>query len=508
MALKLYNTKSREKEVFQTVDGSNTVRMYSCGPTVYDYAHIGNFSMYIFTDLLRRYLENGPTKYSVKHVMNITNVGHLKVDNDENYDLNAGEDKFEVASRKTNLDPWEISKKYTAAFLDDMKKLNIKNPAENGGVIPLATDNIFYMQEIIKKLIDNGYAYVSDQENVYFDVSKFANYGKFSGKTLADLEAGKGGRINVEELLKDKRNIFDFSLWITDESHIMKWAFPDVITSGKMGYPGWHIECSAMSMRFLIDVFNSDVPDFDSFKTLDIHTGGEDHIFPHHEDEIAQSEGATGKDFSNFWLHRRHVLVNGEKMSKSKGNFYTISELEDGKLGGIKFNALDFRMWVLSGHYRTQMNFTLDGMIQAKKNREKIENFYNTLDEKDYDKNDHYVSNKQYINEYRNTFYEALDDDLNTPKALSVIFEIINNFESFEKSEIKSFFDEFNSFFAIIDNNKKEAIIPDEVKDLAEKRFQAKLNKDYATADSLRDELKNLGYEVKDGKDSYEIIKL
>lgn len=499
MYLQLYNTKSRKKEEFKTVDDSNTVRIYSCGPTVYDYAHIGNFSMYIFTDLLRRYLENGPQKFLVKHVMNITDVGHLKVDDDENYDLAAGEDKFEIASRKANLDPWEISKKYTAVFLEDMKKLNILNPSENNGFMPLATDNIRQMQDIIKKLIDNGYAYISDQENVYFDVSKFPNYGKFSGKTLEDLEAGKGGRIDVEELLKDKKNIFDFSLWITDESHIMKWNFPSVIKSGKMGYPGWHIECSAMSMRYLTDIFNSNNPDFSKFKTLDIHTGGEDHIFPHHEDEIAQSEGATGIEFSNFWLHRKHILVNGQKMSKSKGNFYTISDLENGKLGGIKFNALDFRMWVLLGHYRTQRDFTLETMQEAKTIREKIEKILNN--KKPYTST-LLDTNKSY-NNYRDEFYNALNDDLNTSKAISILFEMENNLDCIDKN----FLNEFNSIFAIIDTNKKNEQISEEIKNIAKERWQAKINKDFAKSDELRNKLSELGYEMKDGKDNYEIMK-
>jgi len=500
MSLQFYNTKTRSKEIFKTIDGSNTVRIYSCGPTVYDFAHIGNFSMYVFTDLLRRYLEI--SGYKVNHVMNITDVGHLKVDNDENYDFAAGEDKFEIASRKTNIDPWEISKKYTQAFLEDMKKLNILNPEENGGKMPLATDNIREMQSIIKQLIDNGYAYVSDQENVYFDVSKFKNYGKFSGKTLEDLEAGKGGRIDVEELLKDKKNIFDFSLWITDESHIMKWDFPSVIKSGKSGYPGWHIECSAMSMRFLSEVFNSEVPDFSKFKTLDIHTGGEDHIFPHHEDEIAQSEGATGVEFASFWLHRKHILINGEKMSKSKGNFFTISDLENGKLGDIKFNALDFRMWVLLGHYRSQRDFTLETMQEARTIREKIQNFYEKI--KELKNLEIKKLEEEKLEQIINTFNNSLNDDLNTSGALTSVLNIISDNIITEKT--KDFLNEFNSIFSIIDVNKKELVIPEEVIGLADKRLEAKKNKDFELSDNLRNKIENLGFIIKDVKDGYEII--
>ena len=420
--LYLYNTKTREKEEFKTVDGSDTVRIYSCGPTVYDYAHIGNFSMYIFTDLLRKYLKF--SGYKLQHVMNITDVGHLKVENDENYDLMSSEDKMEKAAKRDNLDPWEVSKKYTEAFLADMKKLNIESPE----FITKATDHIKEMQAIIKKLIDNGFAYVTEKENVYFNVLKFKNYGKLSGKNIEDLIAGAGGRIDVEELMKDKKNISDFTLWITDESHIMKWDFPDVIKSGHQGYPGWHIECSAMSMKYLSHALDGKYLDENKFTTLDIHTGGEDHIFPHHEDEIAQSEGATGKEFSNFWLHRKHVLVDGEKMSKSKGNFYTVSDLENGKLGGIKFNPLDFRMWVLSGHYRTQMNFTLDGMKQAKTNRESMEAFYYKLkysDDSIFPK-DKKSFKEEFGYDYREAFKTALNKDLNSPAVLSIIFDLIN----------------------------------------------------------------------------------
>ncbi len=507
MSLQLYNTKSRKKEKFKTVDNSNTVRIYSCGPTVYDFAHIGNFSMYIFTDLLRRYLENGPDKFSVKHVMNITDVGHLKVDDDENYDFAASEDKFEIASRKANLNPWEISKKYTQVFLDDMKKLNILNPSENNGFMPLATDNIREMQAIILKLIKNGYAYISNQENIYFDVSKFPKYGEFSGKTLKDLEAGKGGRIDVEELLKDKKNIFDFSLWITDESHIMKWDFPSAIKSGKFGYPGWHIECSAMSMRFLSDVFNYKIPDFSKFKTLDIHTGGEDHIFPHHEDEIAQSEGVTGIEFSNFWLHRKHILVNGEKMSKSKGNFFTISDLENGKLGNIKFSALDFRMWTLLGHYRSQRDFTLETMKEAKIIRERVQNFYQKIKESKNLEIKQLKENKLEI--FKEDFYNYLNDDLNTSGALSVIFEIMENYNENNGNDLKifNFLNEFNSIFAIIDINKKEIEIPKEIIELTNQRLEAKKNKNFTLSDELRNKIENLGYIIKDTKDNYEIIK-
>ena len=492
-----YNTKTHAKEEFKTVDGSNIVRMYSCGPTVYDYAHIGNFSMYIFIDVLRKYLKL--SGYKLNHVMNITDVGHLKVDDDENYDLLSSGDKMEKAAIRENLDPWEISKKYTQAFFDDMKKLKIEDPE----VITKATDNINEMQIIIKKLIDNGLAYVTEKENIYLDVLKFPKYGKFSGKNTDDLQAGAGGRIDVEELMKDKRNILDSSLWITDEAHIMKWAFPSVITSGKMGYPGWHIECSAMAIRFLSSALKNNELNPDKFTTIDIHTGGEDHIFPHHEDEIAQSEGATGKEFCNFWLHRKHVLIDGQKMSKSKGNFYTVSDLENGKFGGEKFDPLDIRMCILSGHYRTQMNFTLDGLRQAKKNRETINKFYFELE------NNNSSENIFDISELENKFFNFLNDDLNTPGALSIVFELISKYKKEYKSEnIKTFLNKFNSIFEIINENKIEEIIPEDIKNLATERWNKKINKEYKEADELRIKIENLGYKIEENKEDYKIIKI
>lgn len=493
----LYNTKTRKKEEFKTIDGSDVVRMYSCGPTVYDYAHIGNLSLYIFIDVLKEYLKF--SGFGIKQVMNITDVGHLKVENDENYDLMSNEDKMEKAAKRESLDPWEISRKYTEAFMIDLDKLKIELP----NVVTKATDNIKEMQIIIERLIEKGFAYVTEKENVYFDVLKFKKYGKFSGKNINDLEAGAGGRIDVEELKKDKKNILDFSLWITDESHIMKWDFPSVIKSGKKGYPGWHIECTAMSIKYLTDALKNNVLDENNFITIDIHTGGEDNIFPHHEDEIAQSEGAIGKEFSNFWLHKKHVLANGEKMSKSKGNFYTISDLENGKLGNINFDPLDFRMWVLSGHYRTQTNLTLDGMVQAKNNREKIQMFYDNLKNIKVNEAEKNIN----TNDYKIKFCKYLNDDLNTAGALSIIFEIINEYNKNRgnENEIINFLNDFNLIFKIINLEKEELIIPEEIKNLAEQRWQSKNAKEYKKADDLRKLIEEKGYVVEDLKNEYTI---
>lgn len=496
----LYNTRTRKIEEFKTIDNTNIVRMYSCGPTVYDYAHIGNLSMYVFVDLLRRYMEF--SGYTMQHTMNITDVGHLKVDNDENYDLTSNEDKMERAAKKEHLDPWEISKKYTETFFIDTEKLNIEKPE----YVVKATDHIKEMQMIIKKLIEKGFAYITENENIYFDVSKFSNYGKFSGKNIAELEAGAGGRIDVEELKKDKKNILDFSLWVTDESHIMKWAFPSAIISGHKGYPGWHIECSAMSMRYLTHALDGNELDESNFTTIDIHTGGEDHIFPHHEDEIAQTECSTGKQFCNFWIHRKHILVNGEKMSKSKENFYTISDLENGKFGGEKFSPLDFRLWVLMGHYRNQRDFTLDSIRQAKTERQKIENFYYELKHTEYNDN-----NKNTLkNNYREEFKNEMDKDLNSPAALAVIDNLINNKSSINsknKEDILDFIENtFNKIFAIINTDKQEKNnIPSKIKKLAEERWTAKINKDYNTADNIRREIEEMGYLIEDIKDKYNI---
>lgn len=491
---KLYNTKTRKKEIFKTKN--KVLKIYSCGPTVYDYAHIGNFATYISVDFLRRYLIY--LGYKLEQVINITDVGHLKVSSDDNYDLDSKEDKIELQAKKENLDPYKIAEKYTKAFLLDMKALNISKPE----YLVTASSNIEEMQTIILELLRTGYAYISKNENIYFDVSKFKDYGKLSGKNLDDLIAGAGGRINVSDLENDKKNIFDFSLWITDEDHIMKWPFKEAIESGKRGYPGWHIECSAMSMKYLSGALNGKNLDKSKFRTIDIHTGGEDNIFPHHEDEIAQTEACTGKEFSNFWFHRSHILIDGEKMSKSKGNFYTISDLKE-----KGFSALDYRFLVLSAHYKLNLNFTLKSLKQARDNRLKIEKCYKNI-LKILENNDF---KKLNIKKYKSDFNKALEDDLNTPLALSVFLDFVKNinklnFEINNKEEIKKFFSDFDSIFKIIKYEEKENI-PKEIIALGEKRLLFKNERAYKEADDLRNKIDELGYEIFDKRGGFEIKK-
>ncbi|MEA3272830.1 MAG: cysteine--tRNA ligase, partial [Patescibacteria group bacterium] len=311
--LRLYNSLTRKKENFKPLKKS-AVTMYNCGPTVYDFAHIGNLRSFLFADLLRRYFEY--SDYKVKQVMNITDVGHMLEDADE------GLDKIEQAAKKAKKTPAQVADFYTKAFFDDVKKLNIKQAWK----YPKATEHIKEMIKIIEKLIDKKYAY-EVKGSIYFNVKKFKKYGKLSGNKLKDLMAGARVEKNP-----DKKNPYDFALWIYNPKHKMQWNSP----WGK-GYPGWHIECSAMAGKYLGE-------------TIDIHTGGEDNKFPHHEAEIAQSEGANGKKFARFWLHTRHLLVDGKKMSKSKKNFYTLEDLL--KRG---YSARAIRYLLLSSHYRDKL---------------------------------------------------------------------------------------------------------------------------------------------------------
>ena len=323
--MKLYNTLTREKDEFKPID-ENEVRMYSCGPTVYNYAHIGNLRAYLFMDVLRRTLEyNG---YKLKHVMNITDVGHMTSDADE------GEDKMMKAARRENKNPFDIADFYTDAFMKDIDKLNIEKPE----IIARATEHIGVMEEYVKKIIDNGYTY-STEDTVYFDTSKLDKYGVLSNRNVEDQKAG--ARVEFDT---SKKNISDFALWIrAPKEHIMQWdSF-----FGK-SYPGWHLECSAMGYKYLGDHF-------------DIHTGGIDHIPVHHENEIAQSKGFSGKQPVNYWMHVNFLLVNGEKMSKSLNNLYTLEDLE-----AKGYEPLVYKMFNFTSNYRSQINFTWEAMDSAK----------------------------------------------------------------------------------------------------------------------------------------------
>ena len=463
MDIYLYNTLSKQKEKFEPLD-EKEVRMYTCGPTVYYYAHIGNLRAYLFMDSLRRMLKyNG---YKLKHVMNITDVGHLTSDADE------GEDKMMKAARRENKNPWEIAEFYMNAFLEDLEKLNIDKPE----IIARATDHIDVMEEYVKKIIENGYTYQTDN-TIYFDTSKLPNYGILSGKKVDEQKAG--ARVDFD---KNKKNISDFALWIkAPKEHIMQWdSF-----FGRC-YPGWHLECSAMGYKYLGEQF-------------DIHTGGIDHIPIHHENEIAQSEGFSGKIPARFWMHVNFLKVDDGKMSKSLGNLYTLDYLKE-----KGYEPEVYRLFNFSSSYRNALNFTWDTIEASKKALTKLREGY----QKHSEGNE--KVEESIINQYENKFHEAINDDLNMPQALSVVWDVI-------KLPVKSkdYADLLLKFDTVLGLNidKKpeentENDIPEEILDLAEKRKIARENKDWAESDRLRDEIKNKGYEIKDTKEGYEINKI
>lgn len=460
--LKLYNTLTRKKEEFVPLK-KGTVKMYSCGPTVYNYAHIGNMRAYIFMDTLRKVLKyNG---YKVKHVMNITDVGHLVSDADE------GEDKMAKTARIENRSVYEIAKEYTDAFMKDIKALNIDTPEH----IAKATEHIREMEIYVNDIVKNGYAYETSK-GVYFDTSKLPNYGKMlSNNNIDDLKAG--ARVEVDT---EKRNPQDFALWIkAPKEHIMKW-------NSKWGlcYPGWHIECSAMSRKYLGDKF-------------DIHTGGVDHIPIHHENEIAQSIGATGHNLANYWMHVEFLLIDGGKMSKSLGNVYTLNDL---KAKGI--DALSYRYFTYSSHYRNKLNFTWDAIKSAKNSLNKLRDMIAL--HKDVNKK----IDKNIISKYEEQFLDAINDDMNMPVAISIVWEIAK-----EKEKSNDFYELIKKFDSVLsldlDKNDKENInIPEDIKLILNERKDARENKDFAKSDELRDKLKELGYIVKDTKDGQIIEKV
>ncbi len=460
--LKLYNTLTRKKEEFVPIK-KGTVKMYSCGPTVYNYAHIGNMRAYIFMDTLRKVLKyNG---YKVKHVMNITDVGHLVSDADE------GEDKMAKTARIENRSVYEIAKEYTDAFMKDIKALNIDTPEH----IAKATEHIREMEIYVNDIVKNGYAYETSK-GVYFDTSKLPNYGKMlSNNNIDDLKAG--ARVEVDT---EKRNPQDFALWIkAPKEHIMKW-------NSKWGlcYPGWHIECSAMSRKYLGDKF-------------DIHTGGVDHIPIHHENEIAQSIGATGHNLANYWMHVEFLLIDGGKMSKSLGNVYTLNDL---KAKGI--DALSYRYFTYSSHYRNKLNFTWDAIKSAKNSLNKLRDMialHKGVNKK---------IDKNIISKYEEQFLDAINDDMNMPVAISIVWEIAK-----EKEKSNDFYELIKKFDSVLSldldkNDKGDINIPEDIKLILNERKDARKNKNFAKSDELRDKLKELGYIVKDTKDGQIIEKV
>lgn len=469
MELSFYNTLTRKKEKFQPLD-EKQVRMYSCGPTVYNYAHIGNFRAYILMDTLRRVLKyNG---YELKHVMNITDVGHLESDADE------GEDKMAKAARRENKNPYEIAEFYTKVFLGDMEKLNIDRPE----IITRATDNIEQMIEYVQDIIKNGYAYETSK-GIYFDISKLDEYPILSNRKLDEQIAG--ARVEVDP---EKRNPYDFALWIkAPENHIMKWESP-----WGLSYPGWHLECSTMGRRFLGEQF-------------DIHTGGVDHIPTHHENEIAQAKGATGKIPANTWMHCEFLLVDGGKMSKSLGNTYTISQLEE---RGI--SPLAYKLFCYTSHYTNKLNFTFEGAQGAQKALERLYDSYvkhtNGNDEVD----------EIEVKNYKEKFISYINDDMNMPGAMSIVWEVARNSKKSNKfANLLLDFDKVlgldiqnaDKYLSEFNSKQNDEELPENIKQLLEERKIARANKDWAKSDELRDRIMNEGYSIKDTKDGIIVKK-
>ena len=460
MKLYFYNTLTKEKQEFEPLKG-NEVRMYTCGPTVYYFAHIGNLRAYLFMDTLRRVLKyNG---YTLKHVMNITDVGHLVSDADE------GEDKMLKAARRENKNPYEIAEFYMKAFLKDIDKLNIDRPE----IIARATEQIDVMEQYVKKIIENGYTYQTD-DTIYFDTSKLKNYGILSGKKIEDQKAG--ARVDFDQ---NKKNISDFALWIkAPENHIMKWD----TFFGKC-YPGWHLECSAMGYKYLGEEF-------------DIHTGGIDHIPIHHENEIAQAQGFCGKIPARFWMHVNFLTVNGGKMSKSLNNLYTLEDLKE-----KGYEPLTYRMFNFTSNYRNKINFTWEAMDAAKTALSRLREGYLKHSE-----GTEKVSEEE-LSELENRFHEAINDDLNMPMAMSIVWDIIrkpNKSKDYQNLLLK--FDEVLGL-NLKNYQKEENEIPEDIQELVNQRNEARTNKNWAESDRIRDILITKGYTVKDSKEGTIIEK-
>ena len=461
MKLFFYNTLTRKKEEFQPIE-EQEVKIYSCGPTVYKDATIGNMRTNIFQDVLRRVLAyNG---YQIKHVMNITDVGHLVSDGDE------GEDKMLKSAREEHKTPLEIANHYTQLFFEDLTSLNIQTPE----VVCKATEHIKEMLAYVEELVEKGYAYETSTA-IYFDISKLEQYPVLSNLNLEEQKAG--ARIEVDP---EKRNPYDFALWIkAPENHLMKWDSP-----WGPSYPGWHIECSAMGRKYLGEQF-------------DIHTGGIDLVPTHHENEIAQSKGVCGKIPANYWMHGEYLLINGGKMSKSLGNVYRIQDLiEKG------YHPLVYKLFSYSCHYKNKLNFTWEGIQAAAKSLERLKNGYQAhLEGKDE------IADTM-VNEYEERFHQAINDDLNMPLAMGVVWEVVRN----EKKSpmLAKLLLKFDSVLGLeIEKETKQdkEEIPQEILDLVEERKQARKNKDWAKSDELRDVIQQKGYDIKDTKEGTEIKK-
>ncbi|MCB0724215.1 MAG: cysteine--tRNA ligase [Ignavibacteriae bacterium] len=459
----LFNTLSRTKEKFVPIEPGK-VKLYTCGPTVYDYQHIGNLRTFFFEDILKRVLLfNG---FEVFHVMNITDVGHLVSDDDE------GEDKMEKGAAREGKTVWEIADYYTGVFKNDINRLNIIPPKEYSK----ATDYIQEQVDMIECLEKKGFTYITS-DGVYYDTSQFPTYANLAKLDIEGLQEGK--RI---EFSKEKKNITDFALWKfspKDSTRQMEWESP----WGK-GFPGWHIECSAMSKKLL-------------GSHLDIHCGGVDHIPIHHTNEIAQSEVCNGEKYVNYWLHGEFLLEDSGKMSKSKGEFLTLQTLVD-----KGYSPMHYRYYLLNTHYRKRLNFSFEGLDTAKNGYESLSGKILQL-KKDSGDGDISSPDKSYVEK----FTKVINDDLNVTEGLAVLWELIRDKDIPASVKLGTGY-ELDKVLGLELSELPSASagnIPDDLKNLAEERLLAKKNKDFTLADKLRDEIKTMGYEVMDTKDGYEI---
>lgn len=456
--LKLYNTLTRKEEIFKQLKPGK-IGFYTCGPTVYDYAHIGNLRTYIFEDVLKRVLLfNG---FKVKHVMNITDVGHLTSEAD------TGEDKLEKGAKREGKSAWEIAEYYTEKFKQDMRKLNILEP----DIWCKATDHIQEQISLIKKLEKKGFTY-QIEDGIYFDSNKLKDYGKLARLNIKGLQAG--ARVDV----KGKKNKTDFALWKfspENEQRQMEWDSP----WGK-GFPGWHIECSAMAMKYLGESF-------------DIHCGGMDHPPVHHTNEIAQSEAATGKKFVRYWMHGEFLTLKDQKMSKSTGGFITLESLEK-----KWFDALAYRYLCLGTSYRKQLMFDEEGLRGAQAGYDRLkEKVLDILDEKE---------NIGDAGRYEKKFLAAINDDLNMPRAIAVVWELIKDNKVGGKKKYAALM-QFDRILGLGLKGIKKEIIPDEITKLAEARLTARKGRDWKMADILRERIKEKGYLVEDSEDGFKVKK-
>ncbi len=465
MSLVVYNTISRKKEEFKSIN-KGFVGMYVCGPTVYGYPHLGHAKSYVSFDIIYRYLLS--KGYKVKYVQNITDVGHLVGD------AESGEDKIERIAKLEQIDPVEIAYKFENIYFDNMRSLNVLRPS----ISSRATGHIIEIINDVKTLIDKGYAYSTNEGNVYYRINKFPKYGSLSNRTLENSLSGE--RI---EIASDKENPADFALWKkAEKGHIMKWPSP-----WGEGYPGWHIECSVMSRKYLGDTF-------------DIHGGGMDNIFPHHECEIAQSESLTGKPFVNYFIHNNLVTVNGQKMGKSLGNFITLPDLFK------EHNPMVVRFYILQNHYRKPTDFNSEQLIEASKMYSKIteavNNLRNFIKGKTLETTIHSTAE-----ELKEKFIEAMDDDFNTGLAITYLYEIVklinselsgnkdlNKLINYDKF-IKECAEDILGLTFENNSNSKEKELLDIISNIRNKYRE---EKNYEEADKIRDELKEIGITLND----------